>query len=228
MPRAPSPPPLEVLYEDNHCLAVIKPSRLLIAGDETGDPHLLDQAREYLKHKYDKPGNVFVGLVHRLDRPVSGIVLFARTSKAASRLSEQFRTRTISKRYLALVSGRLAEIQGTCRSWLIKDEKTNLVKIVPPKTPEAREAILHWHTLEQAPPNTLLRIDLETGRSHQIRVQLAELGFPICGDVKYGSPIRCGGAIALHASELTFRHPTTKEEIRLESPPPAWWNAHRR
>ena len=214
---------LEILYEDNHCLAVVKPSRLLVAGDRTGDPNLLDLCKEYLKTKYQKPGNVFLGLVHRLDRPVSGIVLFARTSKSAARLSGQFRERTIGKRYLALVEGVPNRPMGTCRSWIVKDESTNLVRIVSERTPDAKEARLGWSVIESGKGAAILQIELETGRSHQIRAQLAGLGHPIRGDVKYGSRTGTAGIVALHAAELVFLHPTTHEEIRLSSPAPHSW-----
>lgn len=214
---------LEILYEDNHCLAIVKPARMLVAGDRTGDKNLLDLAKEYLKEKYQKPGNVFLGLVHRLDRPVSGIVLFARTSKGASRLSEQFRLRNITKKYLAIVEGVPAKGNGKCRSWLLKDEQTNLVRIVPEGSTGAREGRLTWTVIEQGKSRAILEIELETGRSHQIRVQLAEMGHPICGDVKYGSTTKTRGAIGLHASQLFFEHPTTHEEIRLSSPAPEVW-----
>lgn len=214
---------LEILYEDNHCLAVVKPARLLVAGDQTGDRNLLDLAKEYLKEKYRKPGNVFVGLVHRLDRPVSGIVLLARTSKAASRFSEQFRTRSIEKKYLALVEGIPEKSRGSCRSWLLKETRTNLVQSVPEGTEGSKEGRLRWSIDERGKSRAILKVELETGRSHQIRVQLAELGHPICGDVKYGSTTRTKGAIALHATELVFEHPTSRQEIRLTSPAPTPW-----
>ncbi len=214
---------LDILYEDNHCLAVLKPARMLVAGDQTGDRNLLDLAKEYLKEKYLKPGNVFLGLVHRLDRPVSGIVLFARTSKGAARLSEQFRDRSITKRYLSLVEGIPDKTKGTCRSWLLKDEKTNLVRIVPKGSAGAKEATLNWKLIERGKSRSILGVELESGRSHQIRVQLSGMGHPICGDVKYGSKSRTRGAIALHAAELVFEHPTTREVIRLTSPEPVVW-----
>lgn len=214
---------LEILYEDNHCLAVVKPARMLVAGDRTGDQNLLDLAKEYLKEKYQKPGNVFLGLVHRLDRPVSGIVLFARTGKGASRLSEQFRLRSITKRYLAIVEGVPSKEKGKCRSWLLKDEQTNLVRIVPEGTAGAKEGRLGWSVVERGASRAILEIELETGRSHQIRVQLAEMGHPICGDVKYGSTTRTRGAIGLHAADLLFEHPTSHAEIHLSSTAPEVW-----
>lgn len=213
----------EILYEDNHCLGVLKPARMPVAGDESGDFNLLDWAKKYLKEKYQKPGNVFVGLVHRLDRPVSGIVLLARTSKGAARLSEQFRTRSVNKKYLALVEGVPQKDRGSCRSWLLKDERQNLVSSVQEGTEGAKEARLTWVVEARGAERAILAVELETGRSHQIRVQLAEMGHPICGDVKYGAKTRMQGAIGLHASELVFEHPTTREEVRLSSPAPGGW-----
>src|SRR5258707_7494317 len=167
---------LTVLYEDNHCLAVFKPARTLTSGDETGDVSLLDLPRAYLKEKYQKPGSVLVGLVHRLDRPVSGVVLFARTSKGAARLSEQFREGTIQKTYRAVVEGAVAESAGEFVDFLLKDEKTNTVRSVKPGTPGARESRLSFRRLKTAGGMTLLEITPATGRSHQIRVQLATRG----------------------------------------------------
>ncbi|MGQ0635705.1 MAG: RluA family pseudouridine synthase [Planctomycetaceae bacterium] len=211
---------LSVLYEDNHCLAVMKPARLLTAGDETGDPTLLDLARDYVRHKYHKPGRVFLGLVHRLDRPVSGVVLFARTSKAAARLSEQFRKGTVRKVYQAVVEGAVAEGSGELCDWLVKAPQANLVRRVAAGTPEARHSRLLFRRLRTGRGLTLLEMEPQTGRSHQIRVQLAARGHPIYGDRKYGSRHSLGGAIALHAAELTFAHPVRKEAIvvRAEAP----------
>lgn len=214
---------LDVLYEDNHCIAVNKPARLLTAGDRTGDESLLDQVKQYLKERYEKPGNVFVGLVHRLDRPVSGVVLFARTSKAASRLSEQFREGTIEKTYQAIVEGQVAEPEGECIDWLLKGERTNIVRSVPAETPAARLSRLRFRRLKRAGGLTLVEITPETGRSHQIRVQLAARSHPIYGDQKYGSKHRLRGAIALHAASLTFQHPTRREPVTISAPPPATW-----
>jgi len=214
---------LTVLYEDNHCLAVFKPARTLTSGDETGDVSLLDLARAYLKEKYQKPGNVFVGLVHRLDRPVSGVVLFARTSKGAARLSEQFREGTIQKTYRAVVEGAVAESAGEFVDFLLKDEKTNTVRSVKPGTPGARESRLSFRRLKSAGGMTLLEITPATGRSHQIRVQLATRGHPIYGDGKYGSGNRLGGTIALSACSLTFDHPIRHEPVTVTAPDPADW-----
>jgi 23S rRNA pseudouridine1911/1915/1917 synthase len=214
---------LDVLYEDNHCIAVVKPARVLTAGDQTGDASLLDLVKDYLKQKYNKPGKVFVGLVHRLDRPVSGVVLFARTSKAASRLSEQFREGTIQKTYRAIVEGIVAEPCGELVDWLLKNEETNTVRRVPAATPAARESRLRFRRLQTAQDLSLLEITPATGRSHQIRVQLAAHGHPICGDRKYGSKHAMRGTIALHAAQLTFDHPTQHEPVTVSAPGPVAW-----
>jgi 23S rRNA pseudouridine1911/1915/1917 synthase len=214
---------LEVLYEDNHCLAVVKPARMLTAGDETGDISLLDLAKEHLKEKYKKPGNVFVGLVHRLDRPVSGVVLFARTSKAAARLSEQFREGTVRKRYRAVVEGSVSLESGAFEDWLLKNEQDNVTHSVPPETPSARHSRLRFRRVATARNLSLLEIEPETGRSHQIRVQLAVRGHPIYGDRKYGSKHSLQGVIALHAAQLMFEHPTRHEPVTVRAPDPASW-----
>lgn len=214
---------LTVLYEDNHCLAVCKPARLLTMGDQTADDTLVEQARRYLKAKYGKPGNVFVGVVHRLDRPVSGVVLLARTSKGAARLSEQFREGTVTKTYTALVQGACGGPE-TWHDWLLKEPETNRVRCVPAGTAGARESTLEFRPLGRA--GGLQRVEVRpiTGRSHQIRVQLAARGWPIAGDSKYGStvPFR-PGCIALHARRLEVRHPTRQEPLVIECPEPADW-----
>ena len=207
----------QVLYEDNHCIAVVKPAGLLTAGDRTGDVSLADQVRDYLRVKYKKPGNVFVGIVHRLDRPVGGVVLFARTSKAASRLSEQFRSGRVEKVYEALVEGRVALREGLLEDRLVKDHKKNVVRCSSAANPRARESQLSYRRLRTAPSTTLLEIRPMTGRSHQIRVQLASAGHPIVGDRKYGSKRPFEDGIALRAVRLTFEHPTTKLPITVEA-----------
>ena len=223
----------EILYEDNHCLAVNKPAGLLTPGDETGAPTLLDWARADLKARHGKPGNVFVGLVHRLDRPVSGVVLLARTSKAAARLSEQFRSGQVEKLYWAIVEGIVRDDIGEWVDTLAKDERTNVVRVVPAGGAGGREARLAFRVLERRGGKTTLELRPITGRSHQLRVQLATRGWPIVGDRKYGasSTLRAldGGArIALHARALRFSHPTRREEIAVTAPVPADWPAARR
>lgn len=216
--------PLRILYEDNHCLAVLKPARLLVAGDQTGDPSLLEEAREYLRLKYAKPGNVYLGLVHRLDRPVSGVVLFARTSKAAGRLSAQFRENRVDKVYQAVVEGHPALPAAELVDWVYKDTATNVVEVVPSGTAGSRECRLSYRQLRAGAGWTLLEVVPVTGRSHQIRVQLAEQGMPIVGDRKYGARRGLAGAIALHAAELRFEHPTRGERIVVSAAAPELWS----
>jgi 23S rRNA pseudouridine1911/1915/1917 synthase len=219
---------LDVLYEDNHCLAVDKAAGLLTQGDATGDPSLLDEARAYLKARYQKPGNVFVGLVHRLDRPTSGVVLLARTSKAAGRLSAQFRAGTVGKVYWAVVEGTPPQESGEWADTLWKDEAKNLVQVVPDGTPDGQPARLSFRVLGQAGKSTLLELRPITGRSHQLRVQLASRGLPIVGDRKYGACSSLaasdgGPRVALHAKSLTFTHPTRPEAISVSAPVPTDW-----
>jgi 23S rRNA pseudouridine1911/1915/1917 synthase len=216
---------LEVLYEDNHCLAVFKPSRVLTAGDRTGDVSLLEMAREYVRQKYRKPGNVYLGLVHRLDRPVSGVVLFARTSKAAARLAEQFRTGRVVKVYEALVEGDARSLSGELVDWLLKDPQANRVKRVAPGTQGARVARLGVTLLRPGSRASLVVVTPQTGRSHQIRAQLAARGHPICGDRKYGARSGWRGRIALHAARLTFEHPVRHVPITVAAKAPADWDS---
>jgi 23S rRNA pseudouridine1911/1915/1917 synthase len=217
--------PLCVLFEDNHCLAVDKPAGLLTMGDHTGEPTLVDAARQYLKHKYNKPGNVFVGVVHRLDRPVSGVVLFARTSKAASRLSEQFRVRSVEKTYLSLVEGRVSPAEGILEDRLAKDRVRNVVSVVDGDDDDGQDCVLGYRRLRKLGRLTLLEIRPQTGRSHQIRVQLASRGWSIAGDRKYGSKINIEGFIGLHASSLTFSHPVSQQPVTVSADLPAAWAA---
>lgn len=217
-------PPLDVLYEDNHCLVVNKPARVLTMGDETGEPTLFEQAKDYLKEKYNKPGNVYLGVVHRLDRPTSGVVLFARTSKAASRLSDQLRRHAMTKIYQALVEGTPKPESGQLSHWLLKNRDTNIVGVVAKGTPDAQSAVLNYRMLKRLGKQSLLEVVPETGRSHQIRVQLAEIGTPVVGDKKYGSTTLMGGKICLHAFALEFEHPTLKESVRVEAPVPGYFS----
>jgi 23S rRNA pseudouridine1911/1915/1917 synthase len=221
---------LSVLYEDNHCLAFDKPAGWLTQGDATGEPSLLDAAREYLRERYQKPGNVYVGLVHRLDRPTSGVVLFARTSKAAARLSEQFRRGEVEKVYWAVVEGLSDEEAGAWVDTLFKDEERNVVRVVPAGTRGGREARVAFRVLGRnvEAGTSWLELKPSTGRSHQLRVQLAARGLPIVGDRKYGARSTLIGPdghprVALHAREVRFRHPTRPEVISLTAPLPADW-----
>jgi 23S rRNA pseudouridine1911/1915/1917 synthase len=212
---------LKVLYEDNHLLAVHKPAGILVQGNISGEITLLDAAKEYIRKKYSKPGRVFLGLVHRLDRPVSGVVLFARTSKAASRISEQFRSRAVTKVYWALVHGKMNPGEGLLVSYLKKEGKS--VLLADEETPEAREAVLSYKTLAVKGDQSRLEIILKTGRKHQIRVQLAAVGCPVVGDVRYGAPYATQDkTIRLLARSLTFKHPTRSETIHIEAPDPEW------
>jgi len=212
---------LQVLYEDNHLIAVHKPGGILVQGDISRETSLLDMVKDYIKKKYNKPGKVFVGLVHRLDRPVSGLVLFARTSKSASRLSEQWRQRSITKIYWALVHGKMRPPSGRLTSYL--EKKAKRVSLVDGKDKESREAVLSYRTLLVKRNLSLLEINLHTGRKHQIRAQLGAEACPIVGDVKYGAPDRLkDGTICLLAKSLTFMHPTRPETIHIEAPTPDW------
>lgn len=215
---------LHILYEDNHLLAVNKPADLLVQGDRTGDPTLLDLARAYLKHRYDKPGNVYLGLVHRLDRPVTGVVLFARTSKAASRLSRQFRAGTVVKFYLVVVEGAPEPAAGELSHELAGSGDARGVTRVSPSVFEgSKSARLRYRVIGRAARRSLLEVELLTGRRHQIRAQLAAAGWPILGDRKYGARQPAPPGIALHASRLEFAHPIGGAAVRLEAPlPPGW------
>jgi 23S rRNA pseudouridine1911/1915/1917 synthase len=219
---------LTILYEDNHCLAIDKPAGLLTQGNVTGEPSLIEEARAYLKARYRKPGNVYVGLVHRLDRPVSGVVLLAKTSKAASRLSEQFREGRVEKVYWAAVEGVVAAEEGQWVDFLRKDQHRNVVAVVPVGATGGKEARLAFRVLGQEQGRTALELRPLTGRSHQLRVQLASRGLPIVGDRKYGarSSLRALDGkprVALHARALSFEHPTRREAILVVAPLPADW-----
>lgn len=211
-------PNVEILFEDNHLLAVDKPAGLLAQEDYTGAPDLLNLCKEYLKREYNKKGNVFLGLLHRLDKPVGGIMLFAKTSKAASRISEQIRKRTITKIYTSVVEGRPPK-NGMLLNFLVKDEKTNTVTVVPDGTKNSKKAELFYQVVQKNKQLSMLRVTLITGRPHQIRIQFSHLGCPIWGDQKYGS--KNSGSIALHASQLTISHPTLKKEMTFRSVLPA-------
>ncbi len=212
---------LHVLYEDNHLLAVVKPCGLATMGLPAGEETLLTRAKAYVKAKYNKPGDVFLGVVSRLDVPVSGVVLFARTSKAAARLNEQFRERGVEKTYLALVEGSIFPVETDCVDRITEDERHRKVWIT--REPCGKESRLHYKKLRQAGANSLVEVHLETGRKHQIRVQLASRGFPILGDRKYGARTDFPNGIGLHAWKLTVKHPISGDTIELTAPPPKEW-----
>jgi 23S rRNA pseudouridine1911/1915/1917 synthase len=219
---------MEILHEDNHLLALNKPAGVLSQGDATGDRSVVDWATEDLRRRYAKPGNVYVGLVHRLDRPVSGVIVLAKTSKAAGRLSEQFREGTVGKVYWAVVEGRIAEDAGEWNDTLLKDEVRNVVSVVAKGTPGGKEAGLAFRVLDRRAETSWIELRPTTGRSHQLRVQVASRGLPIVGDRKYGakSTLRAldgGQRVALHARSLRFRHPTTKEWLSVLATVPADW-----
>lgn len=219
---------IKVLYEDNHIIAVVKPAGVLTQGDRTGDENLMDMVKDYLKEKYKKPGNVFLGLVHRLDRPVSGIILFAKTSKGASRLSEQFRNHEIEKIYQAIVIGVPKESRGVLTNFLSKDEKT----LKAEKSSSGKEAILYYEVIKSNDKYSLLKIKLETGKFHQIRAQLSFAGYPILGDVKYGpafaktSAWQDKNSIALCATEISFKTATENKVIKLSISLPKEWGEY--
>ena len=211
---------LKILYEDNHIIVVEKPVNIPSQGDKTGDIDMLTIIKRYLKEKYNKPGNVYLGLVHRLDRPVGGVMVFAKTSKAAARLSEQVRNKDFRKRYLVIVNGKFEERKGTLQDYLLKNEKNNMSKVVKEGTKNAKLAILDYEVIKYDPELNLsvLKIDLHTGRHHQIRVQLSSRGHNIYGDQKYGGRGH-GKQICLWAYQLTLFHPITKEEMTFTSMP---------
>jgi 23S rRNA pseudouridine1911/1915/1917 synthase len=222
---------LIILYEDNHCLAVAKPAPLLTQGVPAGIPTLESMVKEYLKERYHKRGNVYLGIPHRLDRPVSGVVLFARNTKAARRLAEQFQRRRVEKVYWAAVEGHVTPAEGTWQDWLLKIQDEARAVCVLRDTPGGRHAVLHYRCLEVRQDGSLLEVRLETGRMHQIRVQSASRGWPVRGDMLYGSRQPFGPAaelprnraIALHAHSLTFLHPIRYESITVVAPLPEMW-----
>lgn len=222
----------EILCEDGPLLAVNKPAGLLTQGVPQGLPTLEGWVRDYLRDKYHKPGRVYLGIPHRLDRPVSGVIVFARNSKAAARLAEQFRERTVRKWYLAVVEGTPSPPTGRLVDWLLKDSAIAHVWVVPPHVSEARRAELSYEVLSSSDGRSLVRIELHTGRMHQIRAQLAAQGWPVVGDWQYGATTAFPGVeesstrtevIALHAEQLELRHPIRYDLIRVEAPPPRSW-----
>lgn len=213
---------MQVLYEDNHIIVVYKESGEIVQGDKTGDKPLSETIKAWIKEKYAKPGNVFLGVVHRLDRPVSGLVVFAKTSKALSRLNDMFRKGEVKKTYWAMVQTPLAEPEGTLTNWLVRNEKQNKSYAYDHEVPNAKKAILKYKTVGQTEHYTLLEVNLLTGRHHQIRCQLSSIGCPIKGDLKYGARrSNPDGSISLLSRTVEFIHPVSKENISVVSPLPA-------
>ncbi len=212
---------LKIIYEDNHLLVVEKAVNILSQADSSGDPDLLSLLKADLKERYQKPGNVYLGLVHRLDRPVGGVMIFAKTSKAASRLSAQIRTREFQKKYLAVLHGKPAAANGELRHYLLKDSKSNQVTVYSRPVPGAKEGLLEYKVVESNHDLTLIRVDLHTGRSHQIRAQFAFIGHPLFGDQKYGAGLaKPGEQIALWSEEIRCLHPTKNELMVFDLQPP--------
>ena len=231
----PDSPNLKILFEDNHLLVIDKPPLLATMGVREGDDSLLEQARDYIREKYNKPGNVYLGVVSRLDAFVTGVIVFARTSKAASRLSEQFRSRTVEKKYWAIVPDNLPEHSGYLEDRLVKNETRHRMVVVQknaPSVPGEKLARLEYMTIGRFTPTnsmaqSLIEVKLETGRKHQIRVQFEHVGCPIIGDQKYGSNVPFKKGIALHSRLLVIEHPTKKCIQSFQSEPPSWWNLDR-
>ena len=213
---------MTILYEDNHLVIVNKQAGEIVQGDKTGDSPLSDIVKDWLKEKYNKPGNVYLGVVHRLDRPVSGVVLFAKTSKALPRLNKMFAEHNkVNKTYWAIVQNRPQEPQGTLTHWLTRQEKNNTARAYDREVPGSKKAVLDYELIASGDRYHLLEIHLHTGRHHQIRCQLAKIGCPIKGDLKYGAPrSNPDGSISLHARTLTLEHPVNHESISVTAPVP--------
>lgn len=212
---------LTILHEDNHIIVVMKPQGLPSCGDESGDDNMLEQVRRYIKEKYEKPGNVYVGLVHRLDRPTGGVMVFAKTSKAAARLAEQMRGGDFEKKYLTVLVGAPKEEKATLVNYLKKNPVNNMVYICTQTTDGAKMASLEYRVLEEKGGLCLTEVKLHTGRTHQIRVQMAGISHPVYGDMRYGGENAKKGNLALWAYSLTFTHPVTKERLKFMLEPPA-------
>lgn len=213
---------MTVVYEDNHIIIVNKTASEIVQGDKTGDVPLSETVKQYLKEKYHKPGNVFIGVTHRLDRPVSGLVVFAKTSKALSRLNEMFKNSEVKKTYWAIVKQTPAETEGELVNYLVRNEKQNKSYAYDTEKPGSKKAVLHYRLIDRSDNYSLLEVDLKTGRHHQIRCQLAKMGCPIKGDLKYGFPrSNPDGSICLHARRVRFVHPVSKELIDVVAPVPS-------
>ena len=212
---------MTVIYEDNHIIIVNKSSSEIVQGDKTGDTPLSEIVKQYLKEKYNKPGNVFLGVVHRLDRPVSGVVLFAKTSKALPRLNEMFRDGEVKKTYWAIVKNCPEEPEAELTNYLVRNEKQNKSYAYDKEVKDSKKAILGYKLIGHSQNYYLLEVNLKTGRPHQIRCQLSKMGSPIKGDLKYGSArSNPDGSISLHARKISFIHPVSKELIEVEAPLP--------
>ena len=212
---------MTVVYEDNHIIVVNKTASEIVQADKTGDTPLSETVKQYLKEKYQKPGNVFLGVTHRLDRPVSGLVIFAKTSKALTRLNEMFRAGEVKKTYWAVVKNAPKESEGELVHFLVRNEKQNKSYAYDKEVPNSKKAVLDYRLIGRSENYYLLEVDLKTGRHHQIRCQLAKMGCPIKGDLTYGSPrSNPDGSICLHARRVRFVHPVSKELIELKAPLP--------
>ncbi len=212
---------LQIIHEDNHLIAVNKRSGDLVHGDKTGDEAMEEMVKQYIKMRYNKPGDVWLGVLHRLDRPVSGVTVFARTSKAAERMSAMFQKKQIKKIYYAITKNRPEPLSGNLVHYLVKDEATNKVKVKPHDFPGSKQAALDYEMVAQIDDNVLIKINLLTGRPHQARAQMAKIGCPINGDHKYGSLVPYPDkSISLHCREMSFIHPVTKEEVTIKAEPP--------
>ncbi|AXV50504.1 RluA family pseudouridine synthase [Prevotella denticola] len=219
---------MQVLYEDNHIIIVYKEAGEIVQGDKSGDEPLSETVRRWIKEKYQKPGNVFLGIVHRLDRPVSGLVIFAKTSKALARLNNMFRNGEVHKTYWAIVTHPPFEPEATLTDWLVRNERQNKSYAYNHQVPTSKKSILHYKIINRSDRYTLLEINLMTGRHHQIRCQLSNMDCPIKGDLKYGAPrSNPDGSISLLSHRVEFVHPVSKENIRIESPLPddTLWHA---
>jgi 23S rRNA pseudouridine1911/1915/1917 synthase len=210
---------MEILYEDNHCIAVVKPPGMPVQGDESGDRSLMDEVKAYVKEKYAKPGEVFLGLVHRLDRPVGGVVLFAKTSKGAARLSEQFSSHRVRKVYLAITEGIPEDASGEVKQWIRKDEERNRSEAADREEPGSKYAELSYRVLSSGGGRALVEVTPKTGRPHQIRLAMASLHTPIVGDLKYGASHGLGNRIELWARSLTFFRPVGGDEVTVTADP---------
>ena len=213
---------MEILHEDNHIIVINKAAGEIVQGDKTGDKSLCDKMKDFLKEKYAKPGNVFVGLPHRLDRPVSGVVIFAKTSKALERLNEMFRVGSVKKIYWAITKERPAQPEAELECWILRNEKMNKSFAYTKEVKGAKRAQLHYRHIAASQNYNLIEVELKTGRHHQIRCQLASIGCPIKGDLKYGAKrSNPDGSISLHARYVEFIHPVSKELIQITAPLPA-------